>query len=491
MATASLQNMGKSTLRTVKNYTKGYSDVQTKVREATSNDAWGPSGTQMNEVAQMTYNQQDFVEVMEMLDKRLNDKGKNWRHVFKSLTVLDYILHAGSENVVLYFRENLYIVKTLKEFVYVDEDGKDQGQNVRQKAKDITSLLMDEARLKEARRTRANMRERLAGGQTDVTVPDEFLAPRAGRSSRSTPQPDRQRRQGSTREDEDLRRAIEESKRTAENDGRPKQSNNGDEDLEKALRLSREEDEKRKRMMESSSALFDEQQEARDSLIDFNGQPQQTMPQQTGMMPQFTGMPQFNSYNPYAAQQQQAQQEEYMRMQQQLEMQRQMEEQAQLQQMMQQQAYLQQQQQLQAQQQMQQMQYMQQQQQPLVPQPTAFGSNNPFAAFSSPSPAPQPIQSQVTGFAPQQTSPPMPSTAFAPSSPAPKRQNQADTQHANLAAALATGSGVDTFGNAGDLRLGHTNPFNRAQKTGVQSQQTGFGGQQQQQQQAAQPFFQL
>lgn len=25
----------------------------------------------------------NFVEIMEMLDKRLNDKGKNWRHVFK------------------------------------------------------------------------------------------------------------------------------------------------------------------------------------------------------------------------------------------------------------------------------------------------------------------------------------------------------------------------------------------------------------------------
>jgi hypothetical protein len=56
----------------------------------------------MNEIAQMTYNQcvvaipargqwtltstfyrNDFVEIMEMLDKRLNDKGKNWRHVFK------------------------------------------------------------------------------------------------------------------------------------------------------------------------------------------------------------------------------------------------------------------------------------------------------------------------------------------------------------------------------------------------------------------------
>lgn len=38
MATATAKNLGKSTLRTVKNYTKGYSDVQTKVREATSND---------------------------------------------------------------------------------------------------------------------------------------------------------------------------------------------------------------------------------------------------------------------------------------------------------------------------------------------------------------------------------------------------------------------------------------------------------------------
>jgi len=59
---------------------QGYSDVQTKVRDATSNDPWGPSGTQMNEIAQLTYNQcvlrcdahvtdsrrQDFVEVMEV-----------------------------------------------------------------------------------------------------------------------------------------------------------------------------------------------------------------------------------------------------------------------------------------------------------------------------------------------------------------------------------------------------------------------------------------
>lgn len=74
---------GRGAVRVAKNYTKGYSDTQVKIRGATSNDPWGPSGSQMNEIAQMTYSQNEFVEVMEMLDKRLNDKGKNWRHVFK------------------------------------------------------------------------------------------------------------------------------------------------------------------------------------------------------------------------------------------------------------------------------------------------------------------------------------------------------------------------------------------------------------------------
>lgn len=52
-----MQHLGKGVLRVAKNYTKGYSDVQAKVRDATSNDPWGPSGTQMNEIAQMTFNQ--------------------------------------------------------------------------------------------------------------------------------------------------------------------------------------------------------------------------------------------------------------------------------------------------------------------------------------------------------------------------------------------------------------------------------------------------
>jgi epsin len=70
-----------------------------------------------------------FYEIMDILDKRLNDKGKNWRHVLKSLKVLDYCLHEGSELVVTWARKNIYIIKTLREFQHIDEDGRDVGQN--------------------------------------------------------------------------------------------------------------------------------------------------------------------------------------------------------------------------------------------------------------------------------------------------------------------------------------------------------------------------
>lgn len=66
---------------------------------------------------------------MDMLDKRLNDKGKNWRHVLKALKVLDYCLHEGSELVVTWAHKNIYIIKTLREFQYIDDDGRDVGQN--------------------------------------------------------------------------------------------------------------------------------------------------------------------------------------------------------------------------------------------------------------------------------------------------------------------------------------------------------------------------
>ncbi len=60
-----------------------YTDAEAKVREATSNDPWGPSSAVMAELADYTFHVQAYALVMGMLWKRLNDHGKNWRHVYK------------------------------------------------------------------------------------------------------------------------------------------------------------------------------------------------------------------------------------------------------------------------------------------------------------------------------------------------------------------------------------------------------------------------
>jgi len=146
----------------MKNIVNNYSEAEIKVREATSNDPWGPSSSLMTEIADLTYNVAAFSEIMSMVWKRLNDHGKNWRHVYKALTLLDYLIKTGSERVAQQCRENLFAVQTLKDFQYIDRDGKDQGINVREKSKQLVALLKDEERLKAERAQALKTKERMA-----------------------------------------------------------------------------------------------------------------------------------------------------------------------------------------------------------------------------------------------------------------------------------------------------------------------------------------
>uniref|UniRef100_A0A096M4L3 Epsin 2 n=1 Tax=Poecilia formosa TaxID=48698 RepID=A0A096M4L3_POEFO len=155
--------------RQMKNMVNNYSDAEKKVREATSNDPWGPSSSLMSEVADLTYNVVAFSEIMNMIWKRLNDHGKNWRHVYKALTLLDYLIKTGSERVALQCKENIFAIQTLKDFQYIDKDGKDQGINVREKSKQLVVLLKDEERLKGERSQALKTKERMAQVSTGST----------------------------------------------------------------------------------------------------------------------------------------------------------------------------------------------------------------------------------------------------------------------------------------------------------------------------------
>ncbi|XP_024919968.1 epsin-3 isoform X6 [Cynoglossus semilaevis] len=228
--------------RQMKNMVNNYTEAEIKVREATSNDHWGPPSSLMSEIADLTFNVVAFTEVMGMIWKRLNDHGKNWRHVYKALTLLDYLIKTGSERVVQECRENIHSIQTLRDFQYIDRDGRDQGINVREKSKQLVILLRDEEKLKKERSQAIKTKTRMSGVSSSV-------------GSRSTPPPYPGRRGSAGVHGDDVRRCRDSpsshhtsssSSRLAPELEQARPATSGEEELQLqlALVISREESEK-------------------------------------------------------------------------------------------------------------------------------------------------------------------------------------------------------------------------------------------------------
>ncbi|NXA36019.1 EPN3 protein, partial [Eudromia elegans] len=263
--------------RQVKNIVHNYSEAEIKVREATSNDPWGPPSSLMSEIADLTFNTVAFAEVMGMIWRRLNDSGKNWRHVYKALTLLDYLIKTGSEKVTHQCRENLYTIQTLKDFQYVDRDGKDQGINIREKVKQVMALLKDEERLKQERAHALQTKERMAlegmgsgshqlsYGRRASPYGDDYGrargSPSSFNSSSSSPRfasdLEQARPQTTGEEELQLQLALAMSREEAEKKPLPPISSTDEErQLQLALALSKEEHEKEVRAWQGENSLL-------------------------------------------------------------------------------------------------------------------------------------------------------------------------------------------------------------------------------------------
>lgn len=385
---------------------------------------------------------------------------------------------------------------------------------VRVSAKELTSLILDEERLRAERADRKSWKSRVTGIEEyggGHHHPSGAEPPRRNREHRS------QRRENE--EDLELRLALEASKNEAEEEKRRRErqpaATEDDDDLAKAIKLSKEEEELRRKELEQNNAdlLFGDlsstqpaayqptgnnqgyqQQGAVDwfgNLVDQNQQ-QQQQPQNTGFLNnpyaqptgQQTGYQNgFGGYGGFPQQQQQAQptgMDQYGS----------------------QQGFLQPQmtafnannpygqqgntfdmfgQQQQQQQQQQQMHQPIQEQSTLqpgshnpwatskttdniMPQPT--GSNNPFASsFNRPQTAQPQRQPTLNVLHEQKTQTQFNNTSFNPSisfsaQPPSQPQKDLDPHAARLNSLLATGEGQDTFGNVGNLRIPaqHTAP---------------------------------
>ncbi|GAA6031436.1 hypothetical protein JCM8097_005658 [Rhodosporidiobolus ruineniae] len=144
----------KSAVNKAKAYALNLTEYEQKVRDATNDEPWGASSTLMQDIAQG----QLFNEIMPTIYSRFTEKeARQWRQIYKSLVLLEYLIKNGSERVIDDARSHLSLIRVLRNFHYTDENGKDQGINVRNRAKEVGELLSDLDRVRmERRKAKAN-----------------------------------------------------------------------------------------------------------------------------------------------------------------------------------------------------------------------------------------------------------------------------------------------------------------------------------------------
>ncbi|OQD77864.1 hypothetical protein PENDEC_c002G01576 [Penicillium decumbens] len=168
----------KAGVRKVQNAVMNYTEMEAKVREATNNEPWGASTTLMQEIANGTHSYQLLNEIMPILYKRFTDKAaEEWRQIYKSLQLLEFLVKNGSERVVDDARSHMSLLRMLRQFHFIDQNGKDQGINVRNRSSELVKLLGDVDLIRaERKKARAN-RNKFGGFEGGIGV--------GGRSSSS------------------------------------------------------------------------------------------------------------------------------------------------------------------------------------------------------------------------------------------------------------------------------------------------------------------
>eukprot|EP00188_Purpureofilum_apyrenoidigerum_P002448 Plantae.Rhodophyta-Purpureofilum_apyrenoidigerum.ctg25199.p1 GENE.Plantae.Rhodophyta-Purpureofilum_apyrenoidigerum.ctg25199~~Plantae.Rhodophyta-Purpureofilum_apyrenoidigerum.ctg25199.p1 ORF type:complete len:474 (-),score=81.28 Plantae.Rhodophyta-Purpureofilum_apyrenoidigerum.ctg25199:847-2268(-) len=138
-------------------------DIENSVRAATSDTTWGVTGTELDTIARATFNREEYPLVMGIVWERLS--AKKWRNVYKTMELLKYLCLHGSQRCLDEAKDALPHIQGLQNFRYVDSTGKDEGRNVRERAKQLTELLNDPDRLAEEKEKVKSLQAKL-GDQT-------------------------------------------------------------------------------------------------------------------------------------------------------------------------------------------------------------------------------------------------------------------------------------------------------------------------------------
>lgn len=82
--------------------------------------------------------------------------------------LLNYLIKNGSERVVTSAREHIYDLRSLENYTFIDELGKDQGVNVRHKVRELIDFIQDDEKLREERKKAKKSKDKYIGMSSDM-----------------------------------------------------------------------------------------------------------------------------------------------------------------------------------------------------------------------------------------------------------------------------------------------------------------------------------
>ncbi|XP_059612311.1 telomere length regulation protein TEL2 homolog isoform X2 [Phlebotomus argentipes] len=85
-----------------------------------------------------------------------------------SLLLLNYLVRNGSERVVTSAREHIYDLRSLENYSFMDENGKDQGINVRHKVRELIDFIQDDDKVRDERKKAKKNKDKYIGMSSDA-----------------------------------------------------------------------------------------------------------------------------------------------------------------------------------------------------------------------------------------------------------------------------------------------------------------------------------
>lgn len=86
----------------------------------------------------------------------------------QSLLLLNYLVRNGSERVVTSSREHIYDLRSLENYKFTDENGKDQGINVQHKVRELIDFIQDDDKLREERKKAKKNKDKYIGMSSEA-----------------------------------------------------------------------------------------------------------------------------------------------------------------------------------------------------------------------------------------------------------------------------------------------------------------------------------